>query len=106
MGLFDLFTKPRMDDGVAEFLSTSGAALLDVRTEEEYAEGHIDGSVNIPLNKINAVLNKYPNKKTPLFVHCRSGARSGQAVAYLQQMGYTNVKNIGGIINYHGKEVH
>ena len=43
------------------------------------------------------------NKGTPIFVHCLSGARSRQATAILQQMGYTNVKNIGGISSYAGK---
>lgn len=43
------------------------------------------------------------NKATPIFIHCLSGARSRQAAAVLQQMGYTNVKNIGGIASYTGK---
>ena len=48
-------------------------------------------------------LEEIPAKDTPLFLYCRSGARSGQATSLLQRMGYTRVTNIGGIMNYHGK---
>ena len=105
MARFGLFTKSGMDEGVAEYRQTSGAVLLDVRTREEYADGHIDGSRNLPLDEIDAVLKAIPNRDTPLFVHCRSGARSGQAAAYLKKMGYRNVRNIGGILDYQGKTV-
>lgn len=103
MGLFEIFTKPQIDAGVAEFERTPGAILLDVRTEEEYAAGHIGGSCNLPLHTIVRVEEEIPDKNTPLFVHCRSGARSGQAVSSLKRMGYRNVRNIGGIMDYHGK---
>lgn len=51
--------------------------LLDVRSEGEYAEGHLEGSVNIPPNKPAGI---DPPKETPLFVYCLSGARAGRAV--------------------------
>lgn len=101
MSIFSFTKKETMYEGVAEWNHTGGV-LLDVRTREEYAEGYIKGSVNIPLQEIERVERIYP-KDTILFVHCRSGARSGRAVAYLQQIGFTNVKNIGGIIDYHGE---
>lgn len=103
MGLFNFFKKPSMDSGVSEFRNTPGAALIDVRTREEYAEGHVGGSLNIPLDEIGKVSSMIPGKDTPLFVHCRSGARSSQAVSELKSMGYKNVKNIGGMLNYSGK---
>lgn len=105
MGVFDLFAKRNMDEGVEEFRRTPQAVLLDVRTGEEYAQGHIGGSYHLSLDQIASAVDAFPDKNTPLFVHCRSGARSGQAVSYLKQMGYRRVKNIGGILDYHGKVV-
>ena len=106
MRLFHFFRNiADMNTGVAECKTNDGAVLLDVRTEEEYREGHIEGSVNIPLDRISAVENIVKDKSTPLYVHCLSGGRSGQAVSYLKQIGYTNVKNIGGISSYRGKVV-
>lgn len=105
MGFFDFLKSPDINQGVKEYRSVPGAALLDVRTPEEYQEGHIPGSRNIPLPSIDEVLTAVRDKSTPLFVYCRSGARSGQAVSILRRMGYTNVKNIGGIAAYTGKVV-
>lgn len=101
-GLFKTFD---VDGGVRQFNATNGAVLLDVRTRAEYAQGHIEGSINIPLDEIEDAARKIPDKNTPVFVYCHSGARSGRAAAYLKGCGYTSVKNIGGIISYHGKVV-
>ena len=103
MGLFSFLHTPDINEGVKEFQNTKNAVLLDVRTTEEYSEGHIDGSINIPLQNIRNVSDVIKDKNTPLFVHCYSGSRSGQAVSYLSDVGYTNVKNIGGISAYRGK---
>ncbi len=105
MGLFTLFRTHDINVGVAEFQSTDGAVLFDVRTEEEYREGHIDGSVNLPLDRITMIESIIKEKNTPLYVHCLSGGRSGQAASYLRRMGYSNVTNIGGISNYRGKVI-
>ncbi len=103
MGLFDFLRGADINQGVEEWKNTKGAVLLDVRTTNEYRQGHIPGSINIPLDQISRVPGTVPQKDTPLFVHCLSGARSGQAVRQLEQMGYTSVKNIGGISSYKGK---
>lgn len=103
MGLIDFFRTPDINAGVAEYYETANAVLLDVRTRQEYGEGHIFGSKNIPLQEIGQAGRMIPKKDTPIFVHCLSGARSRQAVNQLGQMGYTNVKNIGGISSYRGK---
>ena len=94
MGFFDFLKGPDINQGVKEYSTTDGAVLLDVR---------IPGSKNVPLQSIDKVAGMIDNKATPIFVHCLSGARSRQAAAVLQQMGYTNVKNIGGISAYAGK---
>ena len=99
MSIFSLFQKPDLDAGVARCRRTPGAVLLDVRTPEEYAAGHVPGSRNIPLDRIGGA---QLDKSAPLFVYCRSGARSGQACAILTQRGFEAV-NIGGILYYHGE---
>ena len=103
MRFFDFLKGTDINQGVREFSTTAGAVLLDVRTSSEYAQGHIPGSKNLPLQSIDKVERMIENKATPIFVHCLSGARSRQAAAVLQQMGYTNVKDIGGIASYTGK---
>ena len=103
MGFFDFLKGPDINQGVKEFSATDGAVLLDVRTPDEYRQGHIPGSKNVPLQSIDRVNAVVENKGTPIFVHCLSGARSRQVTAILQQMGYTKVKNIGGISAYAGK---
>ena len=103
MGFFDLLKGPDINQGVREWGAAPGGVLLDVRTPQEYREGHIPGSKNVPLQEIDRVSAAVSGKDTPLFVYCRSGARSRQAVAALQRMGYLNIKNIGGIAAYTGK---
>ena len=103
MGFFDLFKQNDINQGVKDYHNIPGAVLLDVRTPQEYQEGHIPGSRNVPLQTIDKVTSVAENKDTALFVYCYSGARSRQAAAALGQMGYTNVRNIGGIAAYQGK---
>ena len=102
MGFFDFFKQADINQGVKEYLATPGTVLLDVRTSEEYRGGHIPGSKNVPLQAIDKVTSVAENKDTVLFVSCYSGARSRQAAALLQRMGYRNVNNIGGIAAYAG----
>lgn len=102
MGLLDFFNTKNINDHMEEFLHTPGAVLVDVRTTEEYHDNRIDNSVNIPLSDIEETETIISDKNTPVFVYCRSGNRSGQAASILHQMGYTDVRNIGGIIDYKG----
>ena len=103
MGIFDFFKQPDINQGVQEFKNAADAVLLDVRSPQEYREGHIPGSQNVPLQQLDKVEEVTENKDTVLYVYCRSGARSRQAVSLLKHMGYTNVHNIGGIAAYSGK---
>jgi phage shock protein E len=80
--------------------------LLDVRETDEFKQGHIRGSVNIPLSIIPVLMpQKMPDKKRRIFVYCLSGARSAQACRWLSQNGYENVVNIGGITAWNGPVV-
>ena len=103
MGLFDFLKHTDINQGVAQFRQTSNAMLVDVRTPEEYREGHIPGSINVPLQQIEYIELEVAEKNTPLYVYCRSGARSRQATALLKEIGYEDVHNIGGILDYKGK---
>ncbi|XVG95534.1 rhodanese-like domain-containing protein [Eubacteriales bacterium KG127] len=98
--MFSLFG-PNINRGVERYNETEGSALLDVRTKEEYAAGHIPGSINVTLDEIMAGrLNKIPEGK--LFVYCLSGGRSSQATRILKNIG-KNAENIGGIAGYSGE---
>lgn len=71
-----------------------GAYLVDVRTPGEFAQGHVKGSVNIPLDTIPSQLEKFKGKKN-IVVFCRSGSRSSQAKNILEQNGFSPVINGG-----------
>ena len=103
MGILDFFKGPDINQGVKEFQRTPGAVLLDVRTPQEYGEGHIPGGVNAPLQSLGGAGAVPAPKDAPLFVYCHSGARSRRAADALAQMGYSRVKNIGGMAAYTGK---
>lgn len=103
MGLFDFLKHTDINQGVEQFRQTDGAVLVDVRTPEEYRDGHVPGSINVPLQQIEDIELEVAEKNTPLYVYCRSGARSRQATALLKEMGYEDVHNIGGILDYQGK---
>lgn len=105
MGLFDFLKGQDINQGIEVFHQVPDAVLLDVRTPEEYRQGHIPDSRNIPLQSLEKVSSIVGDKDTPLFVYCLSGSRSRQAARMLSDMGYSNVRNIGGIANYKGKVV-
>ena len=89
--------------GVEDCRRIPGAVLLDVRNPQEYRQGHIPESINIPLRMLDSAENVVENRDAALYVYCHSGVRSRQAAAQLKEMGYTNVNNIGGIADYSGK---
>lgn len=73
--------------------------LVDVRAAEEFVSGHIPGSANIPLQEISQRLSEIPKTK-PVVVYCRSGNRSAQATQLLQKAGYTQIYDLGGILDW------
>ena len=72
-----------------------GATLVDVRSPMEYNMGHVEGSVNIPLDTVSGALGKFKKMKGPIVLVCASGNRSGQATAWLQGQGITKAENGG-----------
>ena len=105
MSIFEFLRSSDINAGVAEYAADSGAVLVDVRTPDEYASGHIEGSRNIPLDALTSAQNAIPDKSTPLYIYCHSGAQSRYAARILKRLGYTAVKDIGGIMTYKGKVV-
>ena len=84
----------------------TGYIIIDVRTEEEYDEGHIPGAVNLPLDNIGTVAPpQLPDKDQLILVYCRSGRRSKQAAQKLADQGYTNIVEFGGINTWEGEIV-
>ena len=74
-----------------------GALLIDVRTMEEFAQGHVDGALNIPYQDTDKLMSAIGTDKTrPVVVYCRSGNRSGKAKVVLEAKGYTNIFNATG----------
>lgn len=75
--------------------------LIDVRTKEEFKDGHVKNSVNIPLNTLpQRYVSTLPNKEAKIFVICYSGARASDATDFLKRAGYTDVHNIGGVASW------
>jgi phage shock protein E len=71
--------------------------IVDVRTEQEYQSGHIEGALHKPYDEIDAGISKLlPDKSQHIIVYCARGVRAGKAKETLEAMGYTNVENGGG----------
>ena len=77
--------------------------LIDVREPAEFKQGHIFGARNIPVSKIENVQSAIHDKDMPIYVYCQKGSRAARAASAIKKMGYTNVKNIGGIEGYFGQ---
>lgn len=90
---------PDDDPALAKRLVAEGALLLDVRSPEEFASGHIAGAAHIPIGELDRRLDEVAalagGKDKPVVVYCRSGARSGRAKAMLLAEGYLQVTNLG-----------
>ena len=81
--------------------SESGYVIIDARTQEEYDQGHIPGAIMIPEYEIaDRAEKELPDKNQLILVYCRSGRRSKIAAEELVKLGYTNVKEFGGIIDW------
>lgn len=74
------------------------STVVDVRTPEEYAKGHVPGAINIPLATVGDSINMFGATDTPIVVYCRSGYRAGKALEVLSEAGYTNLHHLEGDI--------
>ena len=93
-----------MDEAVKMMKNEKNYIILDVRRPDEYAEGHIPGAINVPNEEIGtAEIAELPDKSQLILVYCRSGRRSKEASEKLVKLGYTNIVEFGGILDYEGE---
>lgn len=91
--------KNKFDSYIEEAKRDEKALLVDVRTEEEFSQGHVPGALNVPLDTVSGY-SFDPSKM--LYLYCHSGARSAAACDILNRRGFSTI-NVGGIINYSGE---
>ena len=95
-----------MDEAVIMMEEESGYIILDVRRPDEFAAGHIPNAINVPNESIGtAEIPELPNKDQLILVYCRSGRRSKEAAEKLVKLGYTNIVEFGGILDWKGEIV-
>ena len=85
-----------MSNGAAQL--TTAPIIIDTRSPDEYAGGHLDGALSMPYDTIGGMIEaKVPDKNTPIVLYCRSGHRAEIAQKTLSTMNYTKVENLGGM---------
>ncbi len=100
------YTQITQDEAVKMMGSEGGHVIVDVRRPDEFAEGHIPGAVNIPNENIGSVPpEELPDLSQTILVYCRTGRRSKEASQKLADMGYSNVYEFGGIVDWTGEVV-
>ena len=93
-----------MDEALKMMKNEKNYMILDVRRPDEYAGGHIPKAINVPNEEIgSAEIAELPDKSQLILVYCRSGRRSKEASEKLVKLGYTNVVEFGGILDYKGE---
>ena len=93
-----------MDEAVKMMRDEKNYIILDARRPDEYAEGHIPGAINVPNEEIGtAEIAELPDKSQMILVYCRSGRRSKAASEKLVKLGYTNIVEFGGILDFKGE---
>lgn len=94
------YTKTTCKEAKKIIEDNDSVVILDVRTEEEYNEGYIEGAILIPITEIYGKAGEIvQDKSATILVYCRSGNRSARATKHLVNEGYTNVYDIGGILD-------
>ena len=95
-----------MDEAVTMMAEESGYIILDVRRADEFAAGHIPDAINVANENIGTdELPELPDKNQLVMVYCRSGRRSKEAAEKLVKLGYTNIVEFGGILDWKGEIV-
>ena len=93
-----------MDEAVKMMKDEKNYIILDVRRPDEYADGHIPGAINVPNEAIGAEeIAELHDKAQLILVYCRSGRRSKEASEKLVKLGYTNIVEFGGILDWKGE---
>jgi len=96
-----LYQKISAEEAYGMLKGEGGVILLDVRTPEEYEAAHIPAALLLPVDELPARAEEtLPDKDAPILIYCRSGVRSANAANILISLGYANVYDIGGIIDW------
>lgn len=94
------------DEAVTMMSKETGYIILDVRRPDEFAAGHIPNAINVANESIGtADIPELPDKNQLIMVYCRSGRRSKEAAEKLVKLGYTNIVEFGGILDWKGETV-
>ena len=94
------------DEAATMMAQEANYIILDVRRPDEFAEGHIPGAINVANETIGtAEIPELPHKDQLIMVYCRSGRRSKEAAEKLVKLGYTNIVEFGGILDWKGEIV-
>lgn len=102
----NIYRSITIDEAVTMMAQETGYIILDVRRSDEFAAGHIPNAINVPNESIGtSEIPKLPNKDQLIMVYCRSGRRSKEASEKLVKLGYTNVVEFGGILDWKGEIV-
>ena len=103
-GATNSYRQISMDEAVKMMKDEKNYIILDVRRPDEYAEGHIPGAINVPNEEIGTTeIAELPDKSQLILVYCRSGRRSKEASEKLVKLGYTNIVEFGGILDWKGE---
>lgn len=95
-----------INDAAEMIAADDGHLLVDVRTQAEFEEKHIPGAILLPVEDIkDGRLERLPDKDQIILLYCRTGRRAKDAAEYLAKKGYTNIYEIGGIIDWKGETV-
>jgi rhodanese-related sulfurtransferase len=95
-----------MDEAVTMMAQETNYIILDVRRPDEFAAGHIPNAINVANETIGtAEISELPDKNQLIMVYCRSGRRSKEASEKLVKLGYTNIVEFGGILDWKGETV-
>jgi len=95
-----------INDAAEMIAADDGHVLVDVRTQAEFEEKHIPGAILLPVDDIkDGRLERLPDKDQIILLYCRTGRRAEDAAEYLAKKGYTNIYEIGGIIDWKGETV-
>lgn len=100
--MFERFKTLTVNDGINLVRTTKDAVLLDVRPREEYKRGHVAGSINIPMDKLEQVKNRVRSLDTAIYVVGTAEHKPGAAARKIKKMGYTNVRASGFMEDHHG----
>jgi len=96
VGAYLMFARGReIQGGEARQLVAAGARLVDVRSPEEYARGHLPGAVNIPVQELDRRMAEVGPRDGEVVLYCRSGSRSARATEMLRRQGFSKVHNLG-----------